>query len=184
MMKWRWREGVERDANPNVLRVCWTFLIHIFLHQLRKQLSRIYTSKPRRNLQIFGWCLQFKQLHLWDSNVLLLHAKTSRETFAIGINLLRKRVSEKFSIICPFWIRRKPLQFWSPDIVAKKRQPLVNLKKDRKMAGKKSKVRAHPLKMQMYNTGGGGGFVWREKGEGGGGRRLLYTPSLHEPCDM
>jgi hypothetical protein len=46
--------------------------------------------------------LQFKQLHPWDLNVLLLHAKTSRGTFAIGINLLRKRVSEKFSIIYPF----------------------------------------------------------------------------------
>jgi hypothetical protein len=34
--------------------------------------------------------------------VLLLHVKTSRETFAIGINLLRKRVLEKFSIIYPF----------------------------------------------------------------------------------
>ncbi len=40
-MKWRWREGVERNANPNILRECWTFLIRIFLHQLRKQLSRI-----------------------------------------------------------------------------------------------------------------------------------------------
>ncbi len=111
MMKWGWR--VERDANPNVLRVCWTVLIHIFLHQLRKQLSRIYTTKSRRNLQTFGWCLRFKQLHPWYSNALLLHAKTSRETFAIGIHLLKKRVSEKFSIIYPFWIRKKPLQFWS-----------------------------------------------------------------------
>jgi hypothetical protein len=40
MMKWRWGEGVERDANPVHLRECWTFLIRIFLHQLRKQLSR------------------------------------------------------------------------------------------------------------------------------------------------
>ncbi len=28
---------------PQYLRVFWTFLIHIFLHQLRKQLSRIFT---------------------------------------------------------------------------------------------------------------------------------------------
>ncbi len=52
--------GRECDANPNVLRVCWMFLTHIFLHQLRKQLSEIYASKPRRNLQTFDWCLQFK----------------------------------------------------------------------------------------------------------------------------
>jgi hypothetical protein len=37
---WHEDEGrVERDANPSVLRICWTFLIHIFLHLLRKQLS-------------------------------------------------------------------------------------------------------------------------------------------------
>jgi hypothetical protein len=26
-----------------------------------KAVSRIFASKPRRNLQTFGWCLQFKQ---------------------------------------------------------------------------------------------------------------------------
>jgi hypothetical protein len=53
-------------------------------------------------LQTLGWCLLFKQSHPWDPYVLLLHAKTSKGTFEIGINLFRKRVSEKFSIIYPF----------------------------------------------------------------------------------
>ncbi len=127
---------------------CFNVLIHIFLHQLRKQLSRIYTSKSRRNLQTFGWCLQFKQLHPWDSNVLLLHAKTSRETFAIGINLLRKCVSENFSFIYPYWIRRKSLQFWSHWHWCQKPQPLVNITKDGKRGRKKRKVRANPLIIQ------------------------------------
>jgi hypothetical protein len=47
-----------------ILRECWTFLIYIFLHQ-KKAVSRICASKTRRNLQIFGWCLQFKQSFPW-----------------------------------------------------------------------------------------------------------------------
>ncbi len=33
--------GTVGNGNPNILRECWTFLIRIFLHQLRKQLCRI-----------------------------------------------------------------------------------------------------------------------------------------------
>ncbi len=100
-MKWRWRVGVERSANPNILRECWTFLIRIFLHQFRKQLSRILSFQTRRNLQTFDWCFQFKQSYPWAFAILLLNAKTSREIIAIGIHLLRSCISEKFSIIDP-----------------------------------------------------------------------------------
>jgi hypothetical protein len=158
--------------NPQSLYTSW------------KQLYRIYTSKSRRNLQTFGWCLQFQQLHPWDSNILLLHAKTSRGTFAIGINLLRRCVSESFSIIYPFWIRRKPSQFGSCWHCCQKTTTSCEFKEGWKRDGKKRKVRAHPLIMQMYNTqgvGGRGEVVWREKGEG---VLLLYTLSLHEPGDM
>jgi hypothetical protein len=46
MMKWGWREGVERSANPNILRECWTFLIRIFLHQMRKQCLEFALPNP------------------------------------------------------------------------------------------------------------------------------------------
>jgi hypothetical protein len=63
--------------------------------------SRICASKPRRNLQTFAWCLQFKQSYPQAFAILLLYAKTSREIIAIRVNLLRRFVSEKLSSIDP-----------------------------------------------------------------------------------
>ena len=85
-------------------------------------------------------------------------------------NLSRKFVSEKLSIIDPLLKEEKPLQFESTNIVAKKPQPLANLKKDRTGMGKKRKVSAHPLIMQMYNTQGRGG----ERVGGGCGSFALH----------
>jgi hypothetical protein len=46
--------------------------------------------------------------------ILLLNARTSRGTFAIGINLLTKRVSEKFSIITILLNKEKTLAILIP----------------------------------------------------------------------
>jgi hypothetical protein len=64
-----------------------------------KAVSRICASKLRRNLQIFDWCLQFKQSYLQAFAILLLYAKTSREIIAIRVNLFTRFVSEKLSSI-------------------------------------------------------------------------------------
>jgi hypothetical protein len=64
-----------------------------------KAVSRICTSKTRRNLQTFGWCLQFKQSCPWASLSYFCAWKTSREINATGQVVLRKNVSEKLSII-------------------------------------------------------------------------------------
>jgi hypothetical protein len=53
-------------------------------------MSRICACKTERNLQIFGWCLQFKQSCPWA--ILLLSAKQSRE-----INAMRRVVSKNVS---------------------------------------------------------------------------------------
>jgi hypothetical protein len=59
--------------------------------------------------------------------------KSRERTFAIGINLERKRVPKKFSIIFPFGIRKvtlaKPLVLLTLPL---KPQPFVNLKKERR----------------------------------------------------
>ncbi len=65
-----------------------------------KAVSKIFASKPRRNLQTFGWCLQFIQSCQQAFAILLLYARTSREIITIGMDLLRF-ASEKFSIIDP-----------------------------------------------------------------------------------
>ena len=62
MMKWWWNGGVERKAK--LLGECWTFLTYIFTPTM-EAMSRICACKTDRNLQIFGWCLQFKQSCPW-----------------------------------------------------------------------------------------------------------------------
>jgi hypothetical protein len=121
MMKWRWREGVEQSASPNILRECWTFLIRIFLHQMRKQclefallnpgeickhlagaynlnshlcyLTFVCENKQRNN---YNWHESFKEVHL------------------------RKAQHYRYSLK-----EEKPLQFDPTYIVAKKPQPLL-----------------------------------------------------------
>ena len=63
MMKWRWNGGVERKAK--LLGECWTFFNLHFPAPAMEAMSRICTCKTERNLQIFGWCLQFKQSCPW-----------------------------------------------------------------------------------------------------------------------
>ncbi len=90
--------GVELSANPNIERMLNVFDLHLFTPE-EKAVSRICTLKTRRNLQTFGWCLQFKQslgLHY-----LTLREKQSRKINATGRDVLRKNVSEKLSIINP-----------------------------------------------------------------------------------
>ncbi len=59
-VKWWWNRGVERKANPDIERMLNVFDLH-FSTPAEKAVARICTSKTRRNLQTFGWCLQFKQ---------------------------------------------------------------------------------------------------------------------------
>ncbi len=109
----RMKEGSRTWCKPKYSESMLNVINPRFYASWESNCLEFTLPNPGRNLQTFGWCLQFKQSHPWDSNILLLHAKRSRETIAIGINLLRKRVSEKVSIIYPFWKRRKPLQFTS-----------------------------------------------------------------------
>jgi hypothetical protein len=57
-----------------------------------KAMSRIYACKTERNLQIFGWCLQFKQSCPWATLSYFCLQKQSRE-----INAMRRVVSENVS---------------------------------------------------------------------------------------
>ncbi len=60
MIKWWWNGGVERGVNPNIERMLNVFDLLISTPE-EKSVSGICASKTRRNFQIFGWCLQFKQ---------------------------------------------------------------------------------------------------------------------------
>ncbi len=168
-MKWRWREGVERSANPNILRECGMFLIYIFLHQMRKQclefalpnpgeifkhLTGAYNSNSHTRRPLLSYfCMRkqagkslqlqsFNEVRLWKA----LHYQSS---FQWG---------ETLALFDP------------TDIVAKKLQPLfVKLKKDWNGAGRKRKICVHQLIMQKFSTRGRG--VCEERG----GVAPLYT---------
>jgi hypothetical protein len=92
--------GVERSENPNTERMLNVFDLHLPTPE-EKAVSRICASKTRRNLQTFGWCLQFKQSCPWASLSYFCMQKTSREINATGRVVFRKKVSEKLSIINP-----------------------------------------------------------------------------------
>ncbi len=53
------KRRVERKAK--VLGECWTFFNLHFPAPAMEAMSRICACKTEKNLQIFGWCLQFKQ---------------------------------------------------------------------------------------------------------------------------
>ena len=88
IVKWRWNGGVERKAKP--LRECWTFFNLHFPASAMEAMSRICACKTEKNLQIFGWCLQFKQSCLWATLSYFCLRKQGRK-----INAMRRVVFEK-----------------------------------------------------------------------------------------
>ncbi len=135
-MKWRWREGLEHDANTNNLSVCWTFLIYIFLHQLSKPLSRIYTSKFRRNLQTFGWCLQFKKLHPWDSDVLLFACENKQGNYCNWHKSFKDMCLRKVQHYLSFLNKEKTLAVLIPLTLLPKNHNLLRTWRMKRRAGK------------------------------------------------
>ncbi len=100
---WIWNEDEGREWNvmqTPILRECWTFLIRIFLHQLRKQLSRILCFQTQE---------KFKDI-------------------AIGINLLRSVSQQSSALSILFEWGENPRSSGPTDIVAKKPQPLCKHK--------------------------------------------------------
>ncbi len=140
MMKWWWREEVERSANPNIERMLNVFNLH-FSAPEEKAVSQICDSKTWRNLQTFGWCLQFKQSCLWASLSYFCMRKTSREINAMGQLVLRKNISEQLSIINPLWRRRNPCNLNSL-LPPKKPRPLL-WNRIEKGGWRKRKIRGH-----------------------------------------
>ncbi len=85
IMKWGWNGGVEREAK--LLGECWTFFNLHF--PAPGKMSRICACKTERNLQIFGWCLQFKQSCPWATLSYFCLQKQGRK-----INAMRQVILE------------------------------------------------------------------------------------------
>ncbi len=93
--------GSGTKCKPQYSERMLTFLIRIFLHQLRKQLSRILRFQTQEKFTDILLVLTIQTVIPAGFAILLLYAKTRRKIIAIGINLLRSCVSEKFSIVDP-----------------------------------------------------------------------------------
>ncbi len=121
MMKWRWNGGVERKAK--LLGECWTFFNLHFPAPIMVAMSRICACKTEKNLQIFGWCLQFKQSCLWATLSYFCLRKQSRK-----INAMRRVVLENVLKRAQRYhsrgMRRCLFANWIFYIAAKKPQPL------------------------------------------------------------
>jgi hypothetical protein len=86
--------GVERSANPNVERMLNVFDLHLSTPE-EKAVSRICASKTRKNLQTFGWCLQFKQSCPWASLSYFCTRKTKQKNQCNGASRFKEKCLRK-----------------------------------------------------------------------------------------
>ncbi len=168
--KWGWNGGVERKAKP--LRECWTFFNLHFPASVTEAMSRICACKTEKNLQIFGWCLQFKQSCLRATLSYFCLRKQGRK-----INAMRRVVFEKCikksSALSHIQCEEVSLQIEFAALPPKTTTSLWN--RNEKGIGKTRKMRPQADNAQ-YNTQGwymrGGGSGVRRQCEGGVGRLL------------
>ncbi len=105
MMKWWWNRGVERQANPDIERMLNVFDLH-FSTPAEKAVSRICASKTRRNLQTFGWCLQFKQSCPWATLSYFCLRNKAGKINSMGRVVLRKMFQKSSALSILFEMRR------------------------------------------------------------------------------
>ncbi len=113
IMKWRWREGVERSENPNILRECWTFLIRIFLLQLRKQLPKILRLQTQEKFADIWLGLTIQTVIPIGLCYLTFVCKNKQGNHCNWHKSFKELGLRKVQHYLSSLKRRKPLQFWS-----------------------------------------------------------------------
>jgi hypothetical protein len=106
-------------ANPDVERMLNVFDLH-FSTPAEKAVSRICASITVRNLQIFGWCLQFKQSFPWATLSYFCLQNKAGKINAMGRVVLRKMFQKSLALSIQFEMRRSPLQIEFTTFAAKK----------------------------------------------------------------
>jgi hypothetical protein len=81
----KWRGGTKSKTAGRMLNVFQS----TFPAPAMKAMPKIYACKTEKNLQIFGWCLQFKQSCLWATLSYFCLQKQGRK-----INAMRRVVLE------------------------------------------------------------------------------------------
>ncbi len=125
-MKW-WNgggtEGWNEVQKPNIERMLNDFDLHLSTQE--KAVSRICTSKTRRNLQTFGWCLQFKQSCPWATLSYFCLRKQSRENQYNGTSRFQEKCLRKAQHYQSSLKEKKALCKLNSLTTIKKPQPLM-----------------------------------------------------------
>ncbi len=99
------KQGGGTKGKPIAERMLNVFDLH-FSTQAEK--ARICASKTERNLQIFGWGLQFKQSCLWATLSYFCLQNKAGKINAMRRGVLRKMFQKSSALSIPFEMRRSP----------------------------------------------------------------------------
>ncbi len=132
-MKWRWREGVEWGASPNIWENAERFWSASFCTRWESS-EKFANILPVLTIQTVipaGLCY------------LIFVSENKQRNQYNGANLLRRFVSEKLSIIDPLWRRRNPCNLWSHWHCCQKTNLFCEGKEGLKKGGEKRKICDH-----------------------------------------
>ncbi len=127
-------------------------------------LSRIYACKTERNLQIFGWCLQFKQSCPWATLSYFCLLNKAGKSTQWGESS-QKTYQKSSALSIHFECEEVSLQIEITTLPPKNHNLFVKLGTKRELEKKELRPQANNA---QYNMQGGGGG-WCEKTVGGGG---------------
>ncbi len=164
-----------KKGKPIVERILNVFDLH-FSTTAEKAMSRICAYKTERNLQIFGWCLQFKQSCPWATLSYFCLQNKAGKINAMRRAVLRKMFQKSSALSIHLKKRRSSFANWIHYICRQKTTTsLWNL--DRKRESEKKGICGHRLIMHSITHRGG----VCEKRAGGG---ASFTQTIHEPGEM
>ncbi len=98
-------------GKPVVERMLNVFDLH-FSTPAEKAMSRIYACKTERNLQISGWCLQFKQPCPWATLSYFCLQNKAGNINAMRRVVLRKMFQKSSALSIHFEMRRSSFANW------------------------------------------------------------------------
>jgi hypothetical protein len=116
-----WTKG-----KPIVERLLNVFDLH-FPTPAVEAMSRICACKTERNLQIFGWCLQFKQSYPWATLSYFCLQNKAGKFNATRRVVLRKCIKIAQRYLIALKCEEVPLQIEFTTFAAKKPQPLCEI---------------------------------------------------------
>jgi hypothetical protein len=149
-----WRGGTK--GKPIIERMLNVFDLH-FPTPALEAMSRIYACKTERNLQIFGWCLQFKQSCPWATLSYFCLQNKAGKINATRQVVLRKCIKKaqryQFALKC----EEVSLQIEITTLPPKNYKLFVKL--GTKMELEKKELWPQANNAQYNTQGGGGGGV-------------------------